>query len=52
MLSVDLISISETPVKSGLLFSIMQPNGEIETSQLGKAKGPSLVMSGEAAEGW
>ncbi len=38
VLSVDIFKISETPIKRGLLFSITQPSGEIDVSQLSKCK--------------
>ena len=51
VLSVDLINISETPRKQGLLFSIMHERGEIETSQLVNAYKASIVLSGEIPDG-
>ena len=38
MLSVERLSISDTPTNKGLLSSITQPKGEIEVSQLVKQK--------------
>ena len=37
VLSVERSSISLTPIKMGLLSSMIQPNGEIEDSQAVKA---------------
>jgi hypothetical protein len=51
VLSVDFIRISETPKKHGLLFSIIQESGEIETSQFVKAYKASIVLSGDIPEG-
>ena len=50
VLFVDFIRISETPKKHGLLFSIMQESGEIETSQFVKAYKASIVLSGDIPE--
>ena len=47
VLSVDLIKISETPKKDGLLFSIIHDRGEIDVSQLVKAYNASIVLSGD-----
>ena len=49
--SVDFFKISETPIKTGLLFSIIQLKGEIDTSQLVNANNPSIVLSGETPLG-
>ena len=49
--SVERRSISETPIKLGLLFSITQPSGEIEVSQAVNAKSASMVLSGETPLG-
>ena len=38
-------------INNGLLFSIIQPSGEIDTSQLVKANSPSIVLSGETPFG-
>ena len=49
--SVDFFKTSLTPIKIGLWFSIIQLNGDIETSQLVKAKRASIVLSGDTPEG-
>ena len=51
VLSVDLRNISETPIKIGLLSSMIQPRGEIDISQLVNAYSASMVLSGEIPEG-
>ena len=49
--SVERRSISDTPIKLGLLSSITQPKGEIDVSQAVNAKRASMVLSGETLGG-
>src|SRR5690606_18923986 len=51
VLLVDRSNISVTPINNGLLSSMIQPNGEMEFSQLVKAYNASMVLSGEIPEG-
>ena len=51
VLSVERLNISLTPMKSGLLSSMIQPKGDIEDSQAEKAYRASMVLSGEIPAG-
>lgn len=51
MFSVERLSISDTPIKLGLLSSIIQPKGEMEVSHAVKAYNASMVLSGEIPDG-
>ncbi len=48
---VEIRSISLTPTKNGLWFSITQPSGAIEVSQAVNAYNASIVLSGETPGG-
>ena len=51
VLSVEILNISEIPIKQGLLSIITQLSGEIEDSQSVKAYSASIVLSGEIPGG-
>ena len=48
---MDILSISPTPMKFGLLSIIKQPKGEIDVSHAVKAYRASMVLSGEISLG-
>ena len=51
MLSVDVLSISLTPINSGLLSDIIQHKGDMDTSHCVKANRESILFCIDAPEG-